>query len=113
MAFPVGDKLVWNQVNYERFTRGKTGPIGRDLARRGILIEAAAKNFASGNNGGPRVRTNRLRSSISWALGEDEISMFVDVGTNVEYGGYVELGTRRAKAYPYLRPALPAGGINR
>jgi HK97 gp10 family phage protein len=27
------------------------------------------------------------------------------VGTNVEYAPYVELGTHRQKAQPYLRPA--------
>jgi len=30
------------------------------------------------------------------------------IGTNVEYGPYVELGTSRMRAQPYLRPALDA-----
>lgn len=105
----VPGKLEWNAGEYLRLTRGPTGAVARDLSRRGVRIEAAAKNFASGNSGGPRVRTGRLRSSISWALGEDALSLYVDVGTNVEYAAYVELGTSRAKPYPYLRPALRAG----
>ena len=28
------------------------------------------------------------------------------IGTNIEYGPYVELGTSRMRAQPYLRPAL-------
>ena len=28
------------------------------------------------------------------------------IGTNIEYGPYVELGTSRQRAQPYLRPAL-------
>jgi phage gpG-like protein len=103
------DKLEWNEAEYLRLTRSPQGAVARDLARRGLRIEMAAKNFATGVNGGPRVRSGRLRSSISWALGEDALSVFVDVGTNVEYAAYVELGTSRAKPYPYLRPALPAG----
>jgi phage gpG-like protein len=103
------DKLVWNEAEYLELTRGPSGAVARDLARRGVRVEAAAKSFATGNGGGPHVRTNRLRSSISWSLGEDAVSIYVDVGTAVEYGAYVELGTVRSKPYPYLRPALPAG----
>jgi phage gpG-like protein len=107
--FPASDKLVFNEAEYLKLTRSPEGAVARDLARRGIRIEAAAKNFATGVGGGPRVRTGRLRSSISWALGEDGLGLFVDVGSNVEYAAYVELGTSRAKPYPYLRPALAAG----
>lgn len=109
MAVPGEGKLVWNEAEYVSLTRGPHGAVARDLARRGVRIEAAAKSFATGNQGGPHVRTGRLRSSISWALGEDSLSLFVDVGSNVEYAAYVELGTSRAKPYPYLRPALRAG----
>jgi phage gpG-like protein len=102
-------KLYWNEAEYLSLTRGPQGGVARDLARRGVRIEASAKSYATGNGGGPHVRTGRLRSSISWALGWDALSIFVDVGTNVEYAAYVELGTSRAKPYPYLRPALRAG----
>lgn len=112
MALGGWSGLEFNPGEFLELTRGPHGPIARDLARRGILVEAAAKNFATGNNGGPRVRTNRLRSSITWALGEDSLGLHVDIGTNVEYAAYVELGTVRAKPYPYLRPALPAGLIH-
>lgn len=105
----VGDKLVWNSVEFLELTRGHHGPVARDLARRGIRIESAAKSYATGQGDGPSVRTGRLRSSISWALGEDGLGLFVDVGTNVEYGAYVELGTKFMRPYPYLRPALRAG----
>lgn len=101
--------LVWNEAEYVALTRGPAGAVARDLSRRGIRIEAAAKSFATGQGDGPHVRTGRLRSSISWALGEDAVSIFVDVGSNVEYAGYVELGTSRMRPYPYLRPALAAG----
>lgn len=108
-AFPGSDRLVWNTVEIERLFRSPQGEVARDMLRRGLLVQAAAKNFATGYGGGPRVRTGRLRSSISTTIGADEISVFADVGSNVEYAGYVELGTRYMHARPYLRPALEAG----
>lgn len=84
------------------------GPVARDLIRRAIRVESQAKLNASGRPG-PMVRTGRLRASITWALGRDQNGLFADVGSNVEYARYVEMGTDRARAYPYLRPALAAG----
>jgi hypothetical protein len=103
--------FVFNDATYIELTRSTIGPVARDLDRRGIRVEAAAKGFASGQGGGPRVRTGRLRSSITHELGSDGISVYCDVGTNTSYGGYVELGTDRSRPYPYLRPALRAGFV--
>lgn len=53
----------------------------------------------------PNVDTGRLRSSITHRTDEREKS--VAIGTNVEYGIYLELGTVRMPAgYPFLKPAL-------
>lgn len=84
-----------------------TGPVSQDLVRRAIRVEASAKQHATGRPG-PNVRTGRLRGSITWRLGEDPVSPYADVGTAVHYAPFVELGTSRAPAYPYLRPALEA-----
>jgi HK97 gp10 family phage protein len=107
-AFPEGDRLVWETGALERLLNGVDGPVAGDLLRRAIRVEAAAKNFATGNAGGPHVRTGRLRSSISHAIGKDEAGLYADIGSNVEYAGFLELGTRRMRPYPFLRPALPA-----
>jgi HK97 gp10 family phage protein len=47
------------------------------------------------------VDTGRLRNSITHT--EDGENAYI--GTNVEYAPYVELGTSKQKAQPYLRPA--------
>ena len=48
------------------------------------------------------VDTGNLRNSISHTSdGETEY-----IGTNVEYAAYVELGTSKSKAQPYLQPAV-------
>lgn len=50
------------------------------------------------------VRTGNLRNSITHQTDADEKAAVI--GTNVEYAPYVELGTVKQKAQPYLRPAI-------
>jgi phage gpG-like protein len=83
------------------------GPVVKDLTRRAIRVQSSAKQHASGRPG-PNVITGRLRGSITWRVGQDAASPYVDVGSNVEYAPYVELGTSRMPPYPYLRPGLEA-----
>lgn len=83
------------------------GPVVADLVRRAIRVESQAKRNAT-QRPGPRVRTGRLRGSITWRVGRDIANPYVDVGTAVFYAPFVELGTRYARPYPFLRPALEA-----
>lgn len=107
----IGLRVILNEPEIARILNSPEGPVARDLARRAIRVESQAKVNASGRPG-PRVRTGRLRSSIHWELvrGENGVggTLFARIGSNVSYARYVELGTSRAPAYPYLRPALAA-----
>lgn len=49
------------------------------------------------------VDTGRLRNSISHVVDESEKAVYI--GTNVEYAPYVEMGTSKTKAQPFLKPA--------
>ena len=49
------------------------------------------------------VDTGNLRNSIAHEQRDENTEA---VGTNVHYAPYVELGTRKARAKPYLRPAV-------
>ena len=49
-------------------------------------------------------RTGRLRNSITHETSESEHAVYI--GTNVEYAPYVELGTSRMAARPFLKPAV-------
>ena len=111
-------RFVYHQAEIERIING---PVMRDLARRAIRVESAAKRNASEahrngpNTGsipgkGPAVRTGRLRGSITWRLGRD-VTPYADIGSAVLYAPYVELGTSRMAARPYLRPALWAAQL--
>ena len=46
--------------------------------------------------------TRRLMNSIDSVAEVEQVT----IGTNVEYATYVELGTRRMQAKPYLEPAV-------
>lgn len=48
------------------------------------------------------VDTGNLKGSLTNRV----VGMTAEVGTNVEYAEYVEYGTRRSVAKPYLRPAI-------
>ena len=50
------------------------------------------------------VDTGRLRNSITHATVKKENAVYI--GTNVEYAPYVEMGTVKQKAQPYLAPAV-------
>ena len=53
----------------------------------------------------PRKQTGTLRRSVQVEV--DEQSLTARVGTNVDYGKHLELGTRRSiKPRPWLRPAF-------
>lgn len=67
----------------------------RALEKIGILVEGRAAENAP-------VDTGRLKNSITHEIDRE----YAIVGTAVEYAPYVELGTSRQEAQPYLRPAV-------
>lgn len=95
-------ELIFDEAGLAALLDSPAGEVGQMLLTLGIYIEGHAKSICP-------VDTGRLRSSIDHQLGSDGASLFVRVGTDVEYAAYVELGTRRMSAQPYLTPALYAG----
>ena len=70
--------------------------LGIALEAVGLKAEGYAKRLAP-------VDTGRLRNSISHAVDMDEDRVYI--GTNVEYAPYVEMGTVKTAAQPFLQPA--------
>lgn len=104
--------INWFNGPLEELLVSPTGAVGLDLARRAVRVESGAKVAAP-------FRFGRLRSSIRVAPG-DASSAFVvcvlvvattgaavTIGSDVEYAGYQEVGTRFMEANPYLVPSLP------
>ena len=74
---------------------GATGETARYLAGIGIRLESQMKiNVTAGGptGRGPSVRTGRLRASMTWQVSADGRGLYVDAGTNVDYGRYLEEG---------------------
>lgn len=80
---------------------------------RDVILKALDKLWIAGNKIaddarlGVPVKTGRLRDSIvaeTPTMGGDEIRCVISA--NTEYALYVEMGTYKMKARPYLKPAL-------
>lgn len=67
------------------------------LSEVGFLVQAEAQLKCT-------VDTGTLKRSITNVVDDDEKS--VTIGSNVEYAPYVELGTSKQKAKPYLNPSV-------
>lgn len=89
-----------------------SGEIAKDLQRRALQVDRAAKRLCPvgtpESTGKKGYRGGRLRSSITNEIGTDAQGLVAVIGTNVEYAPYVELGTSRMAAQPFLLPALEA-----
>lgn len=85
-----------NQDNREQWARMFNQALTNGLEEIGLTAEGYAKKKCP-------VDTGRLRNSITHVVRDSEKAVYI--GTNVEYGPYVELGTRHMEAQPYLRPA--------
>lgn len=80
--------------NTDAVKGGLQSAIARALERIGLQAEGYAKDLCP-------VYTGNLRNSITHT--SDGNAAYI--GTNVTYGKYVELGTVKMAAQPFLRPA--------
>jgi HK97 gp10 family phage protein len=84
--------------------KGPTGAVAKALEVKAFQTEATAKRLCP-------VDTGRLRGSITHALATDSVGLYADIGSNVEYAVFVELGTSRMPARSFLRQALVDRGF--
>ncbi len=98
MAVVEGQKEL--AAKLKKISQTATNEIEQALVNSALFVERDAKIKAP-------IDTGRLKSSLSHKtenFGTD--NPVVTVGTNVEYAPYVEFGTSRQSAKPYLYPAL-------
>jgi hypothetical protein len=70
------------------------GPVMREMLRRGLLVETAAKRNLQGNAGHPkRIDSGRLWLSIHTSVVQVGGEPQVRVGTNVYYARWIHNGT--------------------
>ena len=82
--------------NVEQVEAAMNKAIAKALTMIGLKAEGHAKAICP-------VDTGRLRNSITNAIDTEAGAVYI--GTNVEYGPNVELGTSHGNPHPYLRPA--------
>lgn len=97
----MASRFEWDADGLAELFDSADGPVAKEILRRTIRVEGGAKRLAP-------VDTGRLRASVTHALERDATGIVGTVGTNVEYAPFVELGTSRMAAKPFLRPALGA-----
>lgn len=96
------------------FIRRARNELERAIARGTIRVQASAIDLATRDayppastpGTPPHVRTGTLSRSIDQETFQRSGEFVGRVGTNLIYGKYLELGTSRMAARPYLRPAL-------
>lgn len=92
MSMPNIDvKITDNSKHFKDELKSKMPKI---LEEVGLVAEGYAKKACA-------VDTGRLRNSTTHAVSDNSVF----IGTDVEYGPYVELGTVNTPAQPFLRPA--------
>lgn len=95
--------------NMDRIMKALGNQLGQAMIAVGLTAESNAKHeitravYDTPESKSGYVRTGRLMNSISWAVDEDTGDVYI--GSNVEYAPYVELGTSKMAARPFLKPA--------
>ena len=99
---PVDTGLLRNSITYA--VSGKSPALGNYHASMG------SNRIKSGKNAGKRYSSGSSKAgsvgygSYSGTIGNAKEEA-VYIGTNVEYAPYVEMGTQRTKAQPFIKPA--------
>lgn len=79
--------IVWNYPELDRLLKSSTGPVGRDLHRRGRKVATAARRQVG-------VRTGALKSSITVTHERTKTGQQVKVGSDLDYALMHHQGTR-------------------
>ena len=117
--------MKYVRVDYQALLRGIQAPAKIMLVRIGVKVEREAKRLVStsarpmrGPRGGrkyaspstpgepPHVRLGALRASIGHALVQEGPLPSAIAGPTEKYGKWLEYGTRKMAARPFMRPAL-------
>lgn len=97
----MADGVTVKQDNTKQVVDDIGSAIEVALEKIGLLAEGYAQKKCP-------VDTGNLRGSITHEVDAGDNAVYI--GTNVEYAPYVELGTSRQKAQPFLRPAASEHG---
>lgn len=92
-------KVIFYDDKMYQLLDSPTGPVGKDLSRKGRKIVAAAKRQVG-------VRTGALRSSIHMRHLSDSRGQYVKIGSDLDYALMHHEGTKRHTILPNRSPVL-------
>lgn len=99
----IGTALAVSVIQMDAYAKQKIqggGRSGRAYRRRTVTHQASAPGEF------PKSNTGQLVASLYFKVAADKLSAFF--GTKLNYGTYLEYGTTRMKARPWLQPTLKA-----
>lgn len=99
--------VVWHGDKIEKKLKKQ---VGENLQAAAYIVEADAKRLCPVSPHGGRLRSS-INTQVNIQKLEGRVKAGGEVGEGftgspVEYAAYVELGTVKMSAQPYLRPAL-------
>lgn len=103
------DIEVTLESNIDEVLKALGDQLGQAMIAIGMAAESNAKDeitkavYDTPESKSGYVRTGRLRNSITYGVDTSEPAVYI--GSNVEYAPYVELGTSKMAARPFLKPA--------
>lgn len=99
--------------DFRRYGQKVYTNVGKAVLNGCMIVEREAKQSIVGPSTEvsepgepPKIKTGRLRASITHRMGYEDDQVVGEVGTNVEYAAPLEYGTSRMAARPFLGPAL-------
>lgn len=105
-------EVVINGEALQQLLTSPDGEVAKDLLRRAIQVHNAASRLVPvgtpESTGKKGYRGGALKASLNFQLGQDGQGLMAMVGANTDYAAFVELGTSKMAAKPYLLPALEA-----
>lgn len=75
----------------------RSRPVQADLERRADNVLRVQQNLCPVDTGRLKASLKKTKTGDGWRI-----------GTDLYYAGYVEFGTRRMRAQPYIRPSISA-----
>jgi len=91
-----GTRLIWKGKELEKLIGQKSA---RNMQTAAYFLEGEIKKSMKAGGG-------KGKSHIPAPPGEPDKGVIGRIGTNVIYSKFLELGTSRMKARPFLRPGL-------
>lgn len=95
--------MKFTQNNLKELEGALPPAIEKALEACGLFAESEAKTLLTEQKA---VDTGNLRNSVTYAVESNGKRGTMAVGTNVEYASYVENGTYKMRARPYVRPSI-------